>query len=145
MLASRSLVTWSVDLVADDWHRGITADDIATRALRRLEARGRGILLLHDIHPATALAMPKILKGLKERGFRVVHVVPATPGPAEDLQRAAAMGGHGYRRSRVVVAEVTIDPKRPVPSRLSLDLGGKSRSPLFAAALQSGMWSAARG
>src|SRR5436190_3685855 len=59
-LAKRNLVTWSVDLVADDWHRGITADDIANRALRRIQARGRGILLLHDIHPATALAMPKI-------------------------------------------------------------------------------------
>jgi len=124
-LASRSLVTWSVDLVADDWHRGVTADDIATRALRRLEARGRGILLLHDIHPATALAMPKILKGLKERGFRVVHVVPAAPGRPKTYSEPQQWAAHGYRRSRVVVAEGVIDPKRPVPSRLSLDLGAR--------------------
>ena len=125
VLASRALVTWSVDLVADDWHRGITADDIATRALRRLEARGRGILLLHDIHPATALAMPKILRGLKERGFRVVHVVPATPGRPKTYSEPRHWAAHGYKRSPVVIAEGDIDPKRPVPSRLSLDLAAK--------------------
>lgn len=124
-LASRSLVTWSVDLVADDWHRGITADDIATRALRRLEARGRGILLLHDIHPATALAMPKILRGLKERGFRVVHVVPAAPGRPKTYSEPQQWAAHGYKRPPVVIAEGSIDSKRPVPSRLSLDLAAK--------------------
>jgi len=124
-LASRALVTWSVDLVADDWHRGITADDIATRALRRLEARGRGILMLHDIHPATALAMPKILKGLKERGFRVVHVVPAAPGRPKTYSEPQQWAAHGYKRSPVVIAEGGLDPKRPVPSRLSLDLAAK--------------------
>lgn len=37
------------------------------------------MILLHDIQPATALAMPAILKELKRRGYRIVHVVPATP------------------------------------------------------------------
>ena len=45
--------------------------------MRRLEAKGRGILLLHDIHPATVLALPVLLKELKDRGYRVVHVVAA--------------------------------------------------------------------
>jgi peptidoglycan/xylan/chitin deacetylase (PgdA/CDA1 family) len=52
--------------------------EIARRAISRIEARGKGILLLHDIHPATALALPDILKELKARGFKIVHVVPAT-------------------------------------------------------------------
>ena len=56
-LASKSLVTWSADVVADDWKR-IGAREIVRRAMRRLEARGRGILLLHDIHPATVTALP---------------------------------------------------------------------------------------
>ena len=46
---------------------------------------GKGILLLHDIQPATALALPEILKELKARGFKIVHVVPATP----DLPKTA--------------------------------------------------------
>ncbi|MEA2976708.1 MAG: peptidoglycan-N-acetylglucosamine deacetylase [Alphaproteobacteria bacterium] len=78
-LGSRSLVTWSADFPADDWFRRITAKDIVKRALRRLEARGKGILLLHDIHPATVLALPTLLRELKARGYRIVHVVPSGP------------------------------------------------------------------
>jgi peptidoglycan-N-acetylglucosamine deacetylase len=79
-LASKALVTWSTDIVADDWKR-IGAREIVRRAMRRLEAKGRGILLLHDIHPATVLALPVLLKELKDRGYRVVHVVAAGDHP----------------------------------------------------------------
>jgi len=81
-LASQSLVTWSADVVADDWFRGISAQQIVQRAMRRLDAKGRGILLLHDIHPATAMALPTLLKELKEGGYHVVQVVPAGERPA---------------------------------------------------------------
>src|SRR5262249_54150122 len=70
-LASKRLVTWSADVVADDWFRHIAAKTIVQRAIQRLEAKGRGILLLHDIHPATAMALPTLLKELKARGFHV--------------------------------------------------------------------------
>ncbi|MGP0089579.1 MAG: polysaccharide deacetylase family protein [Xanthobacteraceae bacterium] len=84
-LASRSLVTWSADVDADDWFHGISSAEIAKRAVSRLEAAGRGILLLHDIHPKTVAAFPTILHELKARGFHVVHVMPATP----DLPKTA--------------------------------------------------------
>jgi peptidoglycan/xylan/chitin deacetylase (PgdA/CDA1 family) len=45
--------------------------------MRRLEARGKGILLLHDIHPATVAALPGLLRELKDNGFHIVQVVPA--------------------------------------------------------------------
>ena len=45
--------------------------------MRRLEARGKGILLLHDIHRATVAALPGLLKELKDKGFHIVQVVPA--------------------------------------------------------------------
>jgi peptidoglycan/xylan/chitin deacetylase (PgdA/CDA1 family) len=77
-LADHNYMTWSVDLVADDWTH-IKSQEVARRAINRLEARGKGILLLHDIQPATAIALPDILKELKARGFKIVHVVPATP------------------------------------------------------------------
>lgn len=80
-LAERSLVIFSVDVVADDWFRRISPEQIVQRAMTRLEKRGSGILLLHDIHEHTALALPALLKELKERGFHVVQVVPAAPTP----------------------------------------------------------------
>jgi len=77
-LAAHGLMTWSADFLADDWRR-ITAQQVLTRALDRLDRRGKGVLLLHDIQPRTALALPALLKALKARGYRIVHVVPAGP------------------------------------------------------------------
>ncbi|MFD2180572.1 polysaccharide deacetylase family protein [Rhodoplanes azumiensis] len=77
LLVSRGLMTWSADFPADDW-KHISADEVMKRALERIEARGRGVLLLHDIQPATVLALPGLLKALKARGYKIVHVVPAS-------------------------------------------------------------------
>jgi peptidoglycan/xylan/chitin deacetylase (PgdA/CDA1 family) len=85
-LTSRGYQTWSVDFMADDWHH-INDKEIVRRAITRIEARGRGILLLHDIHPKTALALPQIIKELKARGYKIVHVVEATP----DLPKTASL------------------------------------------------------
>ncbi|MGB9044627.1 MAG: polysaccharide deacetylase family protein, partial [Pseudolabrys sp.] len=94
-LASQSLVTWSADVVADDWFRRITPQQIVQRAIQRLDTKGRGILLLHDIHPATALALPSLLKELKEHGYKVVHVVPAgeLPKSVPELPAPAVASG----------------------------------------------------
>jgi peptidoglycan/xylan/chitin deacetylase (PgdA/CDA1 family) len=89
-LASKSLVTWSADVVADDWFRHISAKAIVQKAMRRLEAKGRGILLLHDIHPATATALPILLQELKARGFRVVQVVAPGDRPKFLPERLAS-------------------------------------------------------
>jgi peptidoglycan/xylan/chitin deacetylase (PgdA/CDA1 family) len=74
-LAARSLVVFSTDVDADDWHR-IGPAQVVALAMKRLEAKGKGMLLLHDIHPRTAAALPILLKELKEHGFRIVQVVP---------------------------------------------------------------------
>jgi len=84
-LAARHLAVFSTDTVEDDWHRHITAKQIIALALSRLEKRGKGILLLHDIHPWTAEALPGLLKQLKDAGFRIVQVVPAGPGMPETV------------------------------------------------------------
>jgi peptidoglycan/xylan/chitin deacetylase (PgdA/CDA1 family) len=77
-LASKSLTVWSADEVADDWHHGITPKQIVKLAISRIEAKNhRGVLLLHDIHPATAMALPMLLKELKARGYHIVQAVPA--------------------------------------------------------------------
>ena len=76
-LAARSLVVFSTDVDADDWHR-IGPAQVVALAMKRLEAKGKGMLLLHDIHPRTAEALPELLKQLKEHGFHIVQVVPTS-------------------------------------------------------------------
>jgi peptidoglycan-N-acetylglucosamine deacetylase len=123
-LASQSLITWSADVVADDWFRRITPQKIVQRAMRRLDAKGRGILLLHDIHPATVLALPSLLKELKEHGYKVVHVVPAgeLPKSVPELPAPAAIASGAW--PRVLHASATTDgtaivvSHHPVKSRV---------------------------
>jgi peptidoglycan/xylan/chitin deacetylase (PgdA/CDA1 family) len=115
-LASRHLVTWSADVVADDWFRHINAQQIVKRAIRRLDEKGRGILLLHDIHPATAMALPTLLKELKSRGYHVVHVVAAGERPASlpDLVASPVPGKEGWPRIlKTRVASAAIDLPAP--------------------------------
>jgi len=80
-LENKGLVTWSADIDTDDWWRGTTPGVLVQRAMRRLNAKGRGIILMHDIHPATALALPTLLKELKAGGYHVVQVVAAGERP----------------------------------------------------------------
>ena len=43
-----------------------------------LERRGRGIVLMHDIHASTMRAVPELLAQLKAKGYRIVHMRPRT-------------------------------------------------------------------
>jgi peptidoglycan/xylan/chitin deacetylase (PgdA/CDA1 family) len=131
-LAARGLTVFSSDTDADDWHHRISGQQIIALALRRLEAGGKGILLLHDIHPATVAALPGLLKELKDKGFHIVQVVPAASYViamankpkartlASTLPREPTIGDDGNRRAQPrwphVVASVAPDHSvLPVP------------------------------
>jgi peptidoglycan-N-acetylglucosamine deacetylase len=77
-LAAQGIMVWSADFPADDWTR-ISSKQVMARALQRLERKGKGVLLLHDIHKVTVTALPELLKELKKRNYTVVHVVAAGP------------------------------------------------------------------
>jgi hypothetical protein len=76
-LETRGIQIWSTDFLADDWHR-ISSAKVHDLAMKRLDEMGKGILLLHDLQARTAAALPKILQDMKARGYKIVHVVPAT-------------------------------------------------------------------
>jgi peptidoglycan/xylan/chitin deacetylase (PgdA/CDA1 family) len=123
-LAGRSLAVWSADEVADDWHRGITAKDIVRLALKRIEAHDhRGVLLLHDIHPATALALPTLLKELKERGYKIVQAVPpgerpkALPDRPETMVAQAGQGWPRVIESKAATQEIAAKPIKTAQHR----------------------------
>jgi peptidoglycan/xylan/chitin deacetylase (PgdA/CDA1 family) len=95
-LASKSLAVWSADEVADDWYKGVTAQQIVRNAMSRIEAKDhRGVLLLHDIHPATAMALPTLLKELKAKGYKIVQAIPAGEQPKLLPEPAGPMVAEG--------------------------------------------------
>ena len=96
-----------------------------------MEAHRKGILLLHDIQPATALAFPEILSELKARGYKIVHVVPATadrPKTVTTPEQWVARGAPPEQKvwPRVVSTNTKAlsnsEPKLAVPSAASLGL-----------------------
>lgn len=79
-------ILWDVD--TDDWRR--PADDVLVeRAVDR--ARPRSIVLLHDVHEATARVTPAVISGLRDRGFTLVTVTELFAGavPASGAWRSA--------------------------------------------------------
>jgi peptidoglycan/xylan/chitin deacetylase (PgdA/CDA1 family) len=77
-LNSQGMVVWSIDADSEDW-KNSSEDALVQRTLERLEAAGKGILLLHDIQPITVRIMPRLLAELKARNFRIVHAVAPEP------------------------------------------------------------------
>jgi len=128
-LAAHGVMTWSVDVVADDWTH-INAAEIARRAVSRLEARGKGVLLLHDIHEKTAVALPVILQELKARGFKIVHVVPTAADRPKTATTPEQWAAHVPERGlwpRVVVTDMaTSAPALTVPSPASFGVADPS-------------------
>jgi peptidoglycan-N-acetylglucosamine deacetylase len=128
-LASQHIQVWSADEVADDWTR-IDSGQVYSRALQRIEANHKGILLLHDIQPRTVEALPHLLQELKRRGYRVVHVVPATA----DLPKTATNPGqwvmHARQPARAPILYET-EPGLPAPSPASFGQDVASDSVTF--------------
>jgi peptidoglycan/xylan/chitin deacetylase (PgdA/CDA1 family) len=69
------IMIWDADFAASDC-RGVSIGDVVDRAMAGLQRQGRGVLLLHDVQPVTALALPILLREMKRRDFRIAHVVP---------------------------------------------------------------------
>ena len=79
-LKSRGFGVFSADVDSWDSHGHIVpAERIVRTTMARIQAAGRGIILLHDIKPTTAAAVPVILAQLKAKGFKIVRLVPKTP------------------------------------------------------------------
>mgnify|MGYP000256114585 CR=1 FL=1 len=84
-LQSRSIATFSVDVVSDDSFTDDPAK-LTEQVIARTIERGGGIVLFHDIKPVTALALPGILNRLKKHGFKVVHLTSKhTIAPSGDF------------------------------------------------------------
>src|SRR5215831_21190145 len=100
-LETKQLVTWSADVDTNDWWRGSTPAAIVKRAMRRLNAKGRGIILMHDIHRATAMALPILLKELKANGYNVVHVVASGERPKSIPELTASSTSDGRASTKL--------------------------------------------
>ncbi len=74
---SRGMGVFSIEVDSQDW-KTKNAASVHRDVLNQLAEQGKGIILFHDIQPATAQALPGLLDALKAKGYRVVHMKPKT-------------------------------------------------------------------
>jgi peptidoglycan/xylan/chitin deacetylase (PgdA/CDA1 family) len=73
-LAARNTAVFSLEVDSRDFKTHNPGTVVRT-VLSQLQSAKKGIILFHDIQPSTAGALSTLLGALKERGFRVVHIV----------------------------------------------------------------------
>lgn len=86
-LSQAPVIIWDVDTL--DW-KSKNADKIASVALS--QTRPGSIVLMHDIHSSTVAAVPRILSGLKAKGYTFVTVT-------ELLGKENLKSGEAYSRA----------------------------------------------
>jgi peptidoglycan-N-acetylglucosamine deacetylase len=102
----RGMAVFGADLWASDWQSMTPQSELAL-VMGRLEKLGKGIVLFHDSKMSTAKMMPDFLRVLKEKGFKVAHLVGgAGPTPVEHAGPdwksttepiiARTLAGHGH-------------------------------------------------
>jgi peptidoglycan-N-acetylglucosamine deacetylase len=72
---TRHMAMFSIDIDAYDY-KTLQPVEVHTAIMRQVMAQRKGIILFHDIQPATAGAIKNLLSDLKSKGFKVVHTVP---------------------------------------------------------------------
>lgn len=80
-LAAQGVTVFGADVWASDWE-DMSADTQRALLLARIEKSRKGVVLMHDTRAQTADMLPALLRDLKARGYRIVHVAPgAAPAP----------------------------------------------------------------
>lgn len=74
-LARDGVTVFSIDLAITDWQPADTTPMLAERLSKALDEKGGGIILMHDANKPTADAIATLLRVIKQKGYRLVHVV----------------------------------------------------------------------
>ncbi|MBY5335384.1 polysaccharide deacetylase family protein [Rhizobium leguminosarum] len=89
-IAMRDMVVMDVDIDSKDYFT-TTRVSATQRTMNLLHKRGRGIILMHDIHKRTVAMLPSLLSRLESEGYKVVTLkfkkteVPNTVVAAADF------------------------------------------------------------
>jgi peptidoglycan/xylan/chitin deacetylase (PgdA/CDA1 family) len=118
-LKTRNVAIFSTDIDSFDFTMR-NPDRVVKNVMSKLERKGKGIILMHDIQPATAKAVPVLLGELKAKGFKVVHMKPKSDLKTlaeydamieKDVKGLAA--GHDRPLSSVVRTIEEVPPQQP--------------------------------
>ncbi|MBL8573048.1 MAG: polysaccharide deacetylase family protein [Hyphomicrobiaceae bacterium] len=89
-LTEKRMGAFAADATGNDWVKGYDGPKVLARALMEVEQQNGGILLLHDTKVSTSSITAELLRELKARGFKVVHMVPKRKLPVAMAPQMAA-------------------------------------------------------
>lgn len=72
-LAERNITAFSIDIDSEDF-RIHNAEKLVVSVMEKLKKKGKGIILMHDLHKWSAAAVPDLLAQLKAGGYKVVFI-----------------------------------------------------------------------
>jgi peptidoglycan/xylan/chitin deacetylase (PgdA/CDA1 family) len=125
-LGSRNVAVFSHDLDSFDFKKRKPEEVIST-VMSKLEKKGKGIILMHDMQASTAKALPELLDRLKADGYKVVHMrskAPVATLPEWDeavkgeLKGVAVTGGGPT--SNIVRTVEESEPPAAVPAKSAM-------------------------
>jgi peptidoglycan/xylan/chitin deacetylase (PgdA/CDA1 family) len=116
-LAARELVSVGWNLDPQDWRNPTSEEILAYLEARLTKLEGRGILLLHDTHPASVFALGPLLDWIARENRRAVAehrppivlrdysaFLPSRPIPSTGLEAVVASVVRGLRRPAPLAA-----------------------------------------
>jgi peptidoglycan/xylan/chitin deacetylase (PgdA/CDA1 family) len=74
-LGERNIAMFSTDFDSFDFKMR-KPEQVIKSVMDKLEKNGKGMILMHDFQHATAEALPELLKQMKAKGYKVVHMKP---------------------------------------------------------------------
>ena len=100
-LQERRVGIFSIDVDSKDF-RTRDPGSVHRKVMSDLARSKKGIVLFHDIQPATARALPGLLADLKAKGYRIVHMQPKAEATTMPEFDAIAQVEFDRRRATVV-------------------------------------------
>ncbi len=73
-VGDRNIGIWSTDIDSFDFKFTKNSSKLVPTVMKKLDKRGKGILLFHDFQKSTASQMPELLKALQAGGYKIVQV-----------------------------------------------------------------------
>src|SRR6266849_766096 len=74
-LGERNIAMFSTDFDSFDFKMR-RPEQVTASVMDKVKKHGKGIILMHDFQHATAEALPELLKQMKAKGYKVVHMKP---------------------------------------------------------------------
>lgn len=114
-LQTRNVAVMGIDIDSKDFQTR-KPEVMVANVLTQLKAKGKGIILFHDIQPSTSRGLTTLLDELKKQGFKVVHLVSKTivpTVPEYDQQAARLIARRDVAGSKAAKPPAPLAPDSP--------------------------------